>query len=62
MSLIRWDPFRAIRHRAESFDEFFRRFEPALARGEPNGESMERATEVAGSENQVTVKMTIPVS
>lgn len=53
MALIPWDPFRPLRRREDLFEEFFKE---AFGRTEV----MEPAAEVAESENEVTVKMTVP--
>lgn len=58
MSLIRWEPFRALRGRDDMFDEFFRdvfrrpMFEDA--------EVLEPAADVAESDGEVVVKMQVP--
>jgi HSP20 family protein len=58
MSLIRWEPFRALRRRDEAFDELFRDFfrRPILE----DGEALEPAVEMAESDGEVTVKMQVP--
>jgi HSP20 family protein len=58
MSLIRWEPFRALRRRDDVFDELFRdmfrrpAFEPV--------ELLEPAVDVAESDGEVIVKMEVP--
>ena len=58
MSLIRWEPFRALRRRDDTFDDLFRDFfrRPAFE-GE---EVVEPAVEVAESDGEVLVKMEVP--
>jgi HSP20 family protein len=61
MSLIRWEPFRALRRRDDVFDELFRE----VFRGRPmpmleEGELMEPAVDVAESDGEVIVKMEVP--
>jgi len=58
MSLIRWEPFRALRRRDDVFDELFRE-----VFGRPifeEGEVVEPAVEVAESDGEVIVKMEVP--
>lgn len=54
-SLVRWDPFRALRRPDDTFDAFVREF---FARGE--SEMIEPLADVAESNGEVTVKMAIP--
>jgi len=54
-SLVRWDPFRALRRRDDVFEDLFRE---VFGPGEQ--ELMEPAAEVAESDSEVTVKMAIP--
>lgn len=54
-SLVRWDPFRALRRRDDVFEDLFRE---VFGPGEQ--ELMEPAAEVAESDGEVTVKMAIP--
>ena len=58
MSLIRWEPFRALRHRGEPFDELFKEFfrQPTFE----EGDVIEPAAEVAESDGDVIVKMEVP--
>jgi HSP20 family protein len=58
MQLMRWEPFRALRRRDDTFDELFRDFfrRPILE----EGEVLEPAVEVAESDGEVTVKMQVP--
>jgi HSP20 family protein len=58
MSLIRWEPFRALRRRDDMFDELFRDFFRRPI-SEENG-ALEPAVEVAESDGEVTVKMQVP--
>ena len=60
MSLIRWEPFRALRRRDDMFDEFFRDVfrRPLFEDAAP--EVLEPAVEVAESDGEVTVKMEVP--
>jgi HSP20 family protein len=58
MSLIRWEPFRALRRRDDAFDELFR---DVLGRPGLEGEdAMEPAVEVSESDGDVVVKMEVP--
>jgi HSP20 family protein len=58
MSLIRWEPFRALRRRDDMFDELFRDF---FRRPMPEEEvGLEPAVDVAESDGEVTVKMQVP--
>jgi HSP20 family protein len=58
MSLVRWEPFRALRRREDPFDDLFREFfrRPILE----EADVIEPAAEVAESEGEVTVKMEVP--
>jgi HSP20 family protein len=58
MSLMRWEPFRALRRPEDSFDDLFRDFfrRPILG----DGETLEPAVELAESDGEVTVKMEVP--
>jgi HSP20 family protein len=57
MSLIPWEPFRALRRRDDTFEELFRDF----FRRTPFEESgMLPAAEIAESDGEVTVKLEIP--
>ncbi len=58
MSLIRWEPFRALRHRDDTFDEMVREFfrRPMLE----DGDLMEPAVDVAESDGDVIVRMQVP--
>jgi HSP20 family protein len=58
MSLIRWEPFRALRHREDPFDDLFREFfrRPIAA----EADIAEPAVEVAETDGDVTVKMEVP--
>jgi HSP20 family protein len=58
MSLIPWEPFRALRRRDDMFDELFREFfrRPRL---EEESELVP-AVEVAESDGEVIVKMEVP--
>jgi HSP20 family protein len=57
MSLMRWEPFRALRRPDDAFEEMFRDF----FRRTPSEEAtMMPAAEVAESEGEVTVKLEIP--
>jgi HSP20 family protein len=58
MSLIRWEPFRALRRRDDVFDELFREFFRRPISEE--GELAEPAVEVAESDGEVIVKMEVP--
>jgi HSP20 family protein len=57
MSLIPWEPFRALRRRDETFDDLFRDFfrRPVL-----EDEPLVPAAEVAESDGEVTVKLEVP--
>jgi HSP20 family protein len=57
MSLIPWEPFRALRRRDDAFEDLFREFfrRPMAEMGE-----VEPAVEVAESDGDVTVKMEMP--
>ena len=58
MSLIRWEPFRALRRRDDMFDELFREFfRRPIVEGE---EPVEPPVEVAESDGDVIVKMEVP--
>lgn len=58
MSLIRWEPFRALRRRDDAFDELFRDF---FRRPIPeDGDALEPAVEMTESDGEVTVKMQVP--
>jgi HSP20 family protein len=54
-SLVRWDPFRALRRREDVFEDLFRD-----VFGSAEQELMEPAAEVAESDGEVTVKMAVP--
>jgi HSP20 family protein len=57
MSLIPWEPFRALRRRDDAFEDVFRDF----FRGMPFEEAaLMPAAEVAESDGEVTVKLEIP--
>jgi HSP20 family protein len=58
MSLIRWEPFRALRHRDDVFEELFRDVfrRPALQ----ESDIAEPAVDVAESDAEVIVKMEVP--
>jgi HSP20 family protein len=57
MSLIRWEPFRALQRREDAFEELFRDFfrRPVFEEG-----PMVPAADVAESDGEVTVEMEIP--
>jgi HSP20 family protein len=57
MSLIRWEPLRALRRRDDPFDEVFREF---FRRPMLEEDVIEPAAEVAESDGDVTVKMEVP--
>jgi HSP20 family protein len=58
MSLIRWEPFRALRRRDDVFDDLFRE---AFRRPMPEEEDLvEPAVDVAESDGEVIVKMEVP--
>jgi HSP20 family protein len=58
MSLIRWEPFRALRRRDDPLDELFRDFfRRPILEGE---EVVEPAVEVAEADGEVIVKMEVP--
>jgi HSP20 family protein len=58
MSLIRWQPSRALRRRDDVFEELFRdRFRGPMFEA---GEAAEPAVEVAESDGDVVVKMEVP--
>jgi HSP20 family protein len=59
MSLMSWEPFRALRRRDDAFEDLFREFfrRPMLP---PDGGGVEPAVEVAESDGEVTVKMEVP--
>jgi HSP20 family protein len=59
MSLIPWEPFRALRRRDDAFDEMFREFfrRPVFEEGEVIAEP---AVEVAETDGELTVKMEVP--
>jgi HSP20 family protein len=58
MSLIRWEPFRALRRRDDVFDELFR---DVLRRPFPEeAEALEPAVDVSESDGEVIVKMEVP--
>jgi HSP20 family protein len=58
MSLIPWEPFRALRRRDDVFDELLREFfrRPTFL----EGEAVEPAVEVAESDGELIVKMEVP--
>jgi HSP20 family protein len=58
MSLIPWEPLRALRRRDDAFDELFREF--FRRPGFPEGEALEPAVDVAESDGDVIVKMEVP--
>ena len=55
MSLIRWDPFRALRRRDDAFEDVMRDLF-----GRSVEEMMEPPAEVSESETEVTVKLVVP--
>ena len=57
MSLIPWEPFRALRRRDDAFEELFRDFfrRPIFEEG-----AIVPAAEVAESDGEVTVKIEVP--
>ena len=55
-SLIHWDPFRALRPRNDTFDDFFRDFFRHSMEGGP----LEPAAEVSEGENEITIKLQVP--
>lgn len=58
MSLIRWEPFRALRRRDDVFDDLFREaFRRPISE---EGEVVEPAVDVAESDGEVIVKMEVP--
>jgi len=57
MSLIRWEPFRALRRRDEAFEDLFRDF---FRRADMADETMEPAVDVSESNGEVTVKCSVP--
>jgi HSP20 family protein len=57
MALVHWDPFRALRRRPDMFDDMFRDFFRSM---ETEGGVIEPATEVAETENEVSVKLQVP--
>jgi HSP20 family protein len=57
MSLIRWEPFRALRRRDDPFDDMLREF---FRRPMLEEDVIEPAAEVAESDGDVTVKMEVP--
>jgi HSP20 family protein len=59
MSLVKWEPFRALRRRDEPFEELFRDFfrRPMLEEAE---EAIVPAAEVAETDGEVTVKLEVP--
>jgi HSP20 family protein len=58
MSLIRWEPFRALRRRDDLFEDFFREFFRRPMSEE--GEMLAPAVDVAESDGEVIVKMEVP--
>ena len=58
MSLIPWEPLRALRRRDDVFDQLFREFfrRPMIE----EGELLEPAVDVAESDGDVIVKMEVP--
>jgi HSP20 family protein len=54
-SLTHWDPFRALRRRDDSLEEFFRDFF-----GRADGDAVEPPVELAETDTEVTVKMVVP--
>jgi HSP20 family protein len=58
MSLIPWEPFRALRRRDDLFDPMFRGLfrRPTFE----EGELLEPAVDVAESDGEVTIKMEVP--
>jgi HSP20 family protein len=57
MSLIRWEPFRTLRRRDDTFDDLLPDF---FRRSAFEGEVVEPAAEVAESDGEVIVKMEVP--
>ena len=58
MSLMPWEPFRALRRRDDLFDQMFRELfrRPMFE----EGELLEPAVDVTESDGEVTVKMEVP--
>jgi HSP20 family protein len=54
-ALIQWDPFRSIAGREDAFDDFVREFF-----GKSEGADLMPPIEVAESDGEVTVKMSVP--
>ena len=56
MALVRWDPFRALRHRDESFDDLFQEL---FGRGGAEA-ALEPAADVSETDGEVVVKLQVP--
>jgi HSP20 family protein len=54
-SLAHWDPFRALRRRDETLEDFVRDFF-----GRTEGDALEPPVELGETEAEVTVKMVVP--
>jgi HSP20 family protein len=54
-SLMKWDPFSALRRRDDSFDDLMRDFF-----GREAGGALEPPAEVAESDGEITVKLLVP--